>query len=299
MTLFSLRVVFSLLLWKIVSSNTPVVVFPLAGGEGLVGGDGGNSFENYCSDGVYKISFFDGSSGVVRGIRFTCYNGDHYQMGLMVGLEMEYTFAIGELISGDITIIGNDIGTQMGGIKFNTNLKNIQFPENWPSDRDNYIFPADSSTLLGFWGRAGSDINALGLVLSPPSQSLPKTRVAVGMRRSSNGEPEVKATSTDTEGDTSEDSTDNTEHNTLAARNEVNAITNDVSQDTNTEAPPPTTPPPMTVPVWATALAASLSFLAGIALTLIVGIFLVRRAKSKTYVFGPDNTAPLVKSLLV
>jgi len=256
--------------------------------------------------GFIRYLFFDALSGVVSGIRFTCYNGDKYDIGRIVGYGVEYTFDIGELISGDITIIGNGIGTRMGGIKFNTNKQNIQFPENWPSDRDNHIFPADSSSLLGFWGRADSDINALGLVLSPPIQSitpdpsLPATRVTVNLRRSENGEPEVKSASTDTEGDTSEDSTDNTEHNTLDNRaEEVDAITNDASQDTTTVEAPPTTPPPVTVPVWATALAATLSFLAGIALTLIVGIYLVRRAKSKTYVFGPDNTAPLVKSLLV
>jgi len=297
-----------LLLWKIVSSNTPAVFPQTGGGLGLVGGDGGNSFEKYCSAGIYKISFFDTSSGVVRGIRFTCYDGDNYQIGSIVGSSVDYTFAIGELISGDITIIGNGIGTQMGGIKFNTNKQYIQFPENWPSDRDNYSFPADSSLLLGFWGREESDINALGLVFSPPFPILTETHVALGMRRSENGEPEA---STDSTGDTSEDNTDdtlndptdagridNTDDDTLDDRTE-HALTNVASPDTKSVDAPPATPQPVTVPVWATALAASLSFLAGVGLTIVVGIYLIRRAKTKTYVFGPDNTAPLVKTLLV
>jgi len=150
----------------------------------------------------------------------------------------------------------------------------------------------------------------LGLVLSPPVQILTETHVALGMRRSENGEPEVKAASTDSTGDTSEDNTDDTLNDptdagsidntddTLDDRTE-HALTNVASPDTKSVDAPPATPQPVTVPVWATALAASLSFLAGIGLTLAVGLFIIRRAKSKTYVFGPDNTAPLVKTLLV
>jgi len=293
MTLFSIRVVFSLLLWKIVSSNTPVVFPQTGGGLGLVGGDEGNNFEKYCSDEIYKIAFFDASSGGVRGIRFTCYDGDSYQIGTTEGDSVDYTFEIGELISGDITIIGNDIGTRMEGIKFNTNNKHIQFPENWPSDRDNYSFPADSSFLLGFWGRDGSDINALGLVLSPPFQSLTESSIAVSMRRSVNGEPEGQATSTDLVGDPSLVS------QIVEAPPSTPQPVGDPSLVSQSVEAPPTTPQPVSVPVWATALAVSISFLAGIALTIIVGIFIIRRAKTKTYVFGPDNTAPLVKTLLV
>jgi hypothetical protein len=288
-------------------------VFPQTGGGlGLIGGDGGNNFEKYCSDGVYKISVFDASSGVVRGIRFTCFDGDHYQIGSIMGSSLDFTFAVGELISGDITIIG--IGTRMGGIKFNTIKKNFQFPENWPSDGTNYSFPADSSILLGFWGREGSDINALGLVLSPPIQSISidtttETSGTVDMRRSVSGEPDsTDGTSTDgasTDGG-STDSTDGAStdsastDSTDGGRNEVDVLTNDVaSPDTKSVDAPLSTPQPLTVPVWVTALAASLSFLAGVVLTLIVGIFIARRSKSKTYVFGPDNTAPLVKNLLV
>jgi hypothetical protein len=75
----------------------------------------------------------------------------------------EITFAPGELITSDIVLGGNGVGTRLGYIGFKTTKR----PEGWHVGdlHTPYASPAANQMISGIWVQAGSDINMASFLL--------------------------------------------------------------------------------------------------------------------------------------
>ncbi|KAI0441526.1 hypothetical protein F4803DRAFT_522943 [Xylaria telfairii] len=127
-----------------------------------VGGRGGYEFNSYkFQSGILLKRFGAWSNGDgIQGIRLSWTDGTSDEYGSRRGDWHEITFQGGERCR-ELVLWGNGIGTRCGRIKIVTETKNFEAGKD-VSGQDSYPMDVGEGLLVGFRGRHGSEIDALG-----------------------------------------------------------------------------------------------------------------------------------------
>lgn len=154
----------------------PNEVFAMEGDYGCIGGCDGGEFVHHTEGTIVKtIDMWWGGGVPNEGVAKMCVtngNATAWCEGQEKGTKCSYTFSENEKLI-DMTLYGNGIGTRFGRLEFNTILPNGE-THNWscgPSaGRNPYrVTNANGKQISGFFGRAGADINMLGVLLIEPT----------------------------------------------------------------------------------------------------------------------------------
>lgn len=140
-------------------------------GSNCIGGGGGAWFQDHVySTTVHKITVWgNGDHGAFSAIQTELFDGTRYVRGntLSSGNPIaEFEFARGETLTGHLVLSGNGVGSRTGYLKFTTS--GGQTFEAGSSSHDKYYTYAHDRFITGFFGRAGGEIDLLGVTFSKP-----------------------------------------------------------------------------------------------------------------------------------
>ena len=145
-----------------------------ASGDGItnVGGGEGTSFELHERNAAVKKLDVFFEANIIQALRVTFSNDKTAQVGdIRTGPpDKSFTFEPGEKLKGNIILTGNGIGTRLGFIQFTTSKDKMFEAGNSQAARQ-FTLSSGNSYLMGFHGKAGSDIDNLGIYLMKPLQS--------------------------------------------------------------------------------------------------------------------------------
>lgn len=157
-------------------SRYPYQVWPRnQAGSGCIGGCGGAEFQiNRHGATIKQLTVWTagGRWDLIKAIRFTYHDDHRVVKGRPEGAggPWSFTFAPGEYVVGDLALSGDGRGLRLGSIKFTTSAGNtfdvgLRKPYR-------YLFPSGGSYITGFMGRAGDDIDMLGVIFWKPITSI-------------------------------------------------------------------------------------------------------------------------------
>lgn len=133
---------------------------------GVIGGSHGDAFDLRSDDSglVQNIRFYmkDDGTQCLKGLDVTFSRGKKATAGGLAGnTYQDFKFDTGERIT-TMTLWGNGVGTRVGRIEFKTNKdKSFAFGKD-VKDQKAYPLDVGSGYLVGFYGKAGADLDALG-----------------------------------------------------------------------------------------------------------------------------------------
>ncbi|KAK2850857.1 hypothetical protein Q5P01_007133 [Channa striata] len=145
----------------------------------IIGGQGGNpfTFSGESNGATLKKIWVWVGGWQVKAIKVWLTDGQSQQFGNPAGNPAQFEFADGEQISS-LSLWGNGAGTRLGAIKFITNRSREFFAHmtDWGLKTE-YPIDVGSGICLGLKGRAGSDIDSLGIIFINSIKSTVLTNV--------------------------------------------------------------------------------------------------------------------------